>query len=287
MSSPLTIFVRDVLEKADLLEDDPARHLDAREVNELADDVTAFVTLALRLMAQVVSRGEVLHLPRESGTRSTTVWLARRTRTTTAEARNHVRLAEAMNRHPRIAEAVRTGALHPEQAIALGAVLRSLEAPTEVLDRFVGALVERSADSNATALREAAPGILATIAPDLATARAEADERRSADRARRSKRLTMSDDGTGRTHGRFVLPTPQAATLREILTALAGADGGSGELGPDRLGQAFAELIDRHPVRPLTGSPRKKPRSGSGRAGKVLDAMDRFRHGGPPGPVPA
>src|ERR1700712_3349804 len=91
------------------------------------------------------------------------------------------------------------------------------------------------------------------VAPDLADAY-EADrlEREEA-KAAQAARLTMSDDGHGKVHGRFTLPTLQAAELKKMLLALAApkhvaaTHGPRVERrpGPERMGRAFMELIDR------------------------------------------
>ena len=68
----------------------------------------------------------------------------------------------------------------------------------------------------------------------------------------------MADDGHGKVHGRFTLPAAQAAMLKKALLAFAApkhraaVDGhhAAGERRPsaERLGQAFAELIERYPT---------------------------------------
>ena len=91
------------------------------------------------------------------------------------------------------------------------------------------------------------------IAPELADAyesdRLEKEEAKAAAAAR----LTMTDDGHGKVHGRFTLPALQAAELKKMLLALAApkhlaATEGPGverRPGPERMGRAFMELIDR------------------------------------------
>src|SRR6478609_11111578 len=80
-----------------------------------------------------------------------------------------------------------------------------------------------------------------------------ASSRREEAKAAQACRLTMSDDGHGKTHGRFTLPTAQAAMLKKYLLALAApkhlaATQGAGverRPGPERMGRAFVELIER------------------------------------------
>jgi hypothetical protein len=101
------------------------------------------------------------------------------------------------------------------------------------------------------------------IAPDQADAHEaellEAEERRAAAKAR----FQMHDQGDGTSRGWFTLPALQAGMLRTALLALAaprhqaatrGADeptdeqAGGRRPGPERLGQAFCEYIERYPV---------------------------------------
>ena len=68
----------------------------------------------------------------------------------------------------------------------------------------------------------------------------------------------MYDDGHGKVHGRFTLDTLTGATLKKALCALAAPkhQAAQGPLGerrptPERLGQAFVELIQRYPTKRL------------------------------------
>src|SRR6478609_11216805 len=80
-----------------------------------------------------------------------------------------------------------------------------------------------------------------------------ASSRREEAKAAQACRFTMTDDGHGRTHGRFTLPTAQAAMLKKYLLALAApkhvaATQGPGverRPGPERMGRALCELIER------------------------------------------
>ena len=71
----------------------------------------------------------------------------------------------------------------------------------------------------------------------------------------------MTDDGHGKVHGRFTLPTLHGAMLKKYLLALAApkhlaATDGPGVArrpSPERMGRAFCELLERFPA---TGLPR-------------------------------
>ncbi|MGZ4456918.1 MAG: DUF222 domain-containing protein, partial [Nocardioides sp.] len=75
-------------------------------------------------------------------------------------------------------------------------------------------------------------------------------------KAAATMRLTMSDDGHGRVHGRFTLPAAQGAMLKKILLGfaapkhVAATQGGVGERVPNplKMGRAFVEMIERYPT---------------------------------------
>ena len=91
------------------------------------------------------------------------------------------------------------------------------------------------------------------IAPELADQH-EADLLAKEEAAAaQAARFTMTDDGHGKVHGRFTLPTLHGAMLKKMLLALAApkhvaATEGAGverRPGPERMGKAFGELIER------------------------------------------
>jgi hypothetical protein len=67
----------------------------------------------------------------------------------------------------------------------------------------------------------------------------------------------MTEDGHGRLHGRFTLDALHGAMLKKALLAIAAprhqaSQGPLGERrpGPERMGRAFAEYIERYPATP-------------------------------------
>ncbi len=95
--------------------------------------------------------------------------------------------------------------------------------------------------------------VLDPVAADEAEAKKLAEEDR---KTNATERLTMSQDGHGRVHGRFTLSAVQGAMLKQLLLGLAApkhvaATQGAGverAPGPERLGRAFGELIERYPA---------------------------------------
>jgi len=100
--------------------------------------------------------------------------------------------------------------------------------------------------------------VIDPVAADAEEARRLAAE--EAD-ARAAASFTMTDDGHGRAHGRFTIPTPHAAILRKHLMASAlaarGADrcddctpehpAAEGPLSRHRVGLAFLDYLESRP----------------------------------------
>jgi hypothetical protein len=117
-------------------------------------------------------------------------------------------------------------------------------------------LVRDASEHDAKALRILGRRILDVVAPEVG----EAHEARLLEREEREAavktRLTMHDDGQGSVRGRFTLPNVHGAMLKKALLALAApkhraaVDGEVGDRtpGPERLGRAFCEYVERYPT---------------------------------------
>jgi hypothetical protein len=82
-------------------------------------------------------------------------------------------------------------------------------------------MVQHAAELAPRQLRIAGKALLTVVAPDVADAHEEKLLDAEEKRAREAMRLSMWDDGHGTTHGRFVIPTLQAAMLKKMLMAFA------------------------------------------------------------------
>ncbi len=160
-----------------------------------------------------------------------------------------------------MAAALHCGDLRAEQARAI------VEAVDALPDR-VDVAVREEAESrllayarlhDARALRQIGKRILDVVAPEVgesAEADALAEEER---RAAESVSFSMSDDGEGRCHGRFTVPSHVGAILRRILQALANParhhtegdlrdENGVWKPSRRRMGEAFVEYVERYPL---------------------------------------
>lgn len=199
---------------------------------------------------------------------TTTSWWAHETGTTRAEAHRTAHLAAALERHDDVARALAAGTLRTDQARV---VVDAVDALPDDLEAWVrqaatAFLLDKAAEQDARALRVLGRRVLEVVAPAAADAeearRLQAEEKE----ARATASFTMVDDGHGKGHGRFTIPTLHAEMLRKHLLALTmtfrtedGSDPGGDQpakpqatsqtkqLTRHRLGLAFMDYIETRP----------------------------------------
>jgi len=120
------------------------------------------------------------------------------------------------------------------------------------------ALLGLARQHDARELKQIGKRILDVVAPEVGECHEEAVLRAEEDRATAGVELTMVDDGEGRCHGRFVVPSHVGAMLKRHLLALANPArhtedelrDETGEWKPlrRRLGEALVEYVERYPV---------------------------------------
>jgi hypothetical protein len=234
--------------------------MDPAETFAAIDEVHRLKAQAAELEARLLSHADRIGLPAETGATSTANWHAHRTRTTLREAHRMMRLASGLDQHEPTRTALAEGRLHPEQAEV---VLRGLAELPDDLDpdlvqRAEAHLIAQAGDFDALGLSNLTRRLLEVVAPEVADAHeAQLLEKQERDAAA-ATRLTVWKDGRGRLQGRFTLDGLTGAIFKKALLAFAApkhraAQGPLGERRPtpERLGQAFAELIQRCPATKL------------------------------------
>ena len=119
-------------------------------------------------------------------------------------------------------------------------------------------LLELAAQHDARDLKQIGKRILDVVAPEVGESHeADALQKEEA-RAAAGVELTLTDDGEGRCHGRFTVPSHVGAMLRRHLLALANParhteaelrdESGDWKSLRRRLGEAFVEYVERYPV---------------------------------------
>src|SRR6478609_7111150 len=240
---------------ADEVVDGSVWSMNAAETASTLVELTRLEAQVVELKARVAMHADEIQNGTQTGATSTATWLAHTTRQTRTAAYRSVHLGYDLNTHDLVRDGLAHGDLVLEQA---DVIIRAVKALPDDLDpdQIIQAerhLVAAAGEHDAKALRILGRRLLDVIAPDLADQH-EADQLAKEEaKAAQAARFTMTDDGHGQVHGRFTLPTLQAAMLKKMLLALAApkhraATEGAGverRPGPERMGRAFMELVER------------------------------------------
>src|SRR5689334_5966417 len=232
---------------------------------ETAATLVALVRAEARLVelkARVAAHADDLHVGAEAGASSAATWLAHTTRTTRAAAYAAVALGHDLEEHHLTRDALAAGEVVAEQARVIVRWVDQLpaEVGAEAAERAEAHLLAEARHHDAKALNRLGRRLFEVIAPEEADAREAALLAAEEAAAAKACRLTMYDDGHGKVHGRFTIPTFHGAALRKMLAAVTAAKHqnathGAGtsatnttRTGPEAMGAAFCELIERYPV---------------------------------------
>jgi hypothetical protein len=242
------------------------------DVVRLLDATTAVSSRLTREVCRVAAEADRRRLGDATGARHTHQWWAGRSRHTQADAARLTALGRALedDLHARTARALADGELRVEQARV---IVRAVEViPAEVRtpsgevravdpavrDKARDHLLAAATKHDAKALRHLGKRILDVVAPELGEAQEAAVLAAEEARADATADLVLVDDGTGRCHGRFTVPSRVGAMLRRHLLALANParhteedlHDGRGEWKPmrRRLGEALVEYVERYPA---------------------------------------
>ena len=196
----------------------------------------------------------------QHGLRDAAAWWAVETRTTKREARRDLALGRALEEHAHVAVALTSGELRTEQARV---VVEAVDALPSHVDPSIRDLAETTLLGLATRhdardLKQIGKRILDVVAPEVGECHEESVLAAEEARAAAGVELTLVDDGEGRCHGRFTVPSHVGAMLKRHLLALANParhpeaelhdDSGDWKPPRRRLGEALIEYVERYPV---------------------------------------
>ena len=277
----LVWFVSRLHEVLDQVTEAPVWSLSADEHRSLLVELTRARARLDALRLAVLASADAVDVAAETAASSTAAWLAHATRTDRRVARAEVRLAVALADpgFALTAAALAAGRVDTAQAAAIVRSVTALPATVEAADRARAQahLVGLAADHDASALAVLGRRVFEVIDPeaaDVEDGRRLVVEERAA--ARRSY-LWLRDNGDGTSTGRFKIPSLHATALSRLLSAFTNprhthatqappqptakpdaqsdaAPAGSGQgllraTAPERLGEAFCELLMRIPTR--------------------------------------
>ena len=211
------------------------------------------------LQARVVAQGQSAEVQAESGATSTANWWAHESRQTRAGAHRAAKFAAALatERHEPVRTALADGGLLVDQAEVIIAAIDALpdDLDPEIVADAQARLIELAAAHDAKDLRLLGHRILDVVAPEIGEAHEakllEQEERE----AEAAAVFRMHDDGHGKSHGRFTVPTYIAEQLRKHLQAIAApkhrgsVDGHAPQPGrpsAHKMGAAFCEYVARY-----------------------------------------
>ncbi|KQW52593.1 hypothetical protein ASC77_24845 [Nocardioides sp. Root1257] len=221
-------------------------------------ELTRLEAQVAELKARVAMHADEVQVGDTAGATSTANWLAHATNQTRPAAHRTVRFGYQLDTHTVVKDALAAGDLLADQAHVIIDAVTKLPADLDPDDvtRAERHLVAEAAHHDARALKRLGDRLLEVIDPAAADAHEAKTLEREEAKAAQACRLTLIDDGHGKVHGRFTLPTLAGARLKKMLLALAApkhvaATAGAGierRPGPERMGRALAELIDRIPA---------------------------------------
>ena len=238
----------------------PVWSLDATETTGALADLGAAKAQLAELEARLLMHADRIDLAGQAAAASTATWHATATATTRAAALRLMRTAHGLDTHAPTRDALASGRVRVEQAEAILRALDDLPADldTDVISQAEAHLLDLAQVHDAKALRVLGRRILEVVSPETADAHEARLLEREERAAAAATRLTVWEDGHGQTHGRFTLDTLTGAALKKALWAIAAPkhqaskgpldDRGERRPTPQRLGQAFSELILRYPA---------------------------------------
>lgn len=261
------------------------------------DEVERLLVSLTRLSARVAAATSVVAVEADRrclgdriGARRTSQWWARQTRLTRGESARLMALARSLDSpfFAPVRDALASGDVLVDQAHVIVRAVEDLPDRISAPQREQARdhLLKEARDHDARDLRLLGRRILDVIAPEIAESE---EQKRLEDEERRAvatSRITFVDDGHGRVHGRFVLPTLHGLALKQMLLAFAdprrhpdeaaaeqARDPKAAWITPEQMGRAFIELIERYPTDGV-------PRHGGGTASlTVLIDHDRLVSG--------
>jgi hypothetical protein len=175
--------------------------------------------------ATLLAHAERIDVAQLTHATSTAAWLRGEVPLTPRQARQALALAQALDtgRYPATAEALAAGELQHDQAVVVVAAVDALPDRIFAEDRYRGEahLVELGRTYDARQLRHLGRHLLEVVDPDLAeqeiAKRLDAEEEAAA----RATSFVMVDDGQGKAHGRFTVPSLHGQMLRTLLQGFA------------------------------------------------------------------
>ena len=148
--------------------------------------------------------------------------------------------------HEPVRDAMAAGQVSEEQAVVIVTGVDAL--PVEHRRKAEAHLIGCAAGHDPVALRRLAQHVLEVVAPEIAEDHELQALQRQEALAEEACRFTIADDGHGRCHGRFTLPSHVGAMLKQAVLAINSPKHRHHSGTPKGLGHAFCEYVTRYPI---------------------------------------
>ena len=238
------------------------------EVVELIDALTEAQSRLTCSLGRSLCEADRRRLGDAIGARNTASWWAHTSRVTRGEAGRVCGLAERLDTdlHEPVTAALAEGWLRVDQADVITRAVDDL--PADLVDLAIrrqarDALLEHAREHDARALRILGKRVLDVVVPEVGEKHEQRKLEEEEARALATASFNLVDDGHGRCHGRFTLPTLHGRMLKEHLHALASprrhpvpgeAPQPAPLTTPLALGQALMEYVESYPTDKLPAS---------------------------------
>jgi hypothetical protein len=238
------------------------------EVVELVDALTEAQSRLMSSLTCTLREADHRRVGDAIGARTTGAWWAHRSRITRGEAGRVLGLAERLDAelHLPVASALSDGWLRVDQADVITRAVDAL--PADLVDMTIrrrarDVLLEHAREHDARDLRILGKRVLDVVAPQVGEKHEQRKLEEEEARAQATASFTIVDDGHGRCHGRFTLPTLHGRMLKEHLHALASPRRHPASSQTPRpaplatplaLGQALMEYVESYPTDKLPTS---------------------------------
>ncbi|MDN4162263.1 HNH endonuclease signature motif containing protein [Nocardioides abyssi] len=233
------------------------------EVSTALLEATRLRTQAEALELKLAAEADRRAVGDKVGATDTASWWSHETRQDRPAAKRRMRLAESLDRHAPTAAALAEGAISVDHARVItdcvDKLSDDLEDPT-IPERAEKHLLNEALDVTPKTLAILAKHVLTVVAPEIGEERDARALQREEREARANAWLTMCPDGKGSVRGKFSIPTLHGEMLKKMLLAFAApkhqaatrgdetAEAGDRRPSPERMGDAFCELLERLPA---------------------------------------
>jgi len=244
---PVTSAIAAVSHQLRKFADLPLWTLPAAETDANLTALAALRHQITELELRVAHQADRLDLGAHAGVTDTSSYWANQTRQTKRDAKRRLQLAHALDHdHEPVREAMAAGQVSEEQAVV---IVKGVDAlPVEHRRDAEAHLIGLAREHDPVALRRLAHRVLEVVAPEIAEAHELQALQRQEALAEEACRFTIADDGHGLCHGRFTLPSPVGAMLKQAVLAINSPRHRHHSGTPKGLGHAFCEYVTRYPA---------------------------------------